>query len=287
MGHRIQPPVQTQLITELTERMTFAFQKAKGRWAIFYALQLLMASIGIASPFLGPKYPIPITAVSFALAASVMISRLIALHAQGRGESLLRALRWFDAFGVNPEEILRLLGESDTAPQRPGSANPQRIYFAATHEPGWERYAANCAESSHSTQEYAKAMIVILGIPVVALVISALVLLFSAITLNLDALDSAQAVSQIVPALLTALLALPLGDNLYGYYNLSAKAKALFETAIRKEVDGCQLQLRAADYDAALSACPPVPDWLYKRKQPKLDGAWTRLAAIYDASKEA
>lgn len=210
------------------------------------------------------------------------------------GAVLTFAFRWrADAFYHVAEDLRRLqlisdgLGEeanpSELARVRAAAAigdspDPAPIggYYTSREPRGWRRVMHNIEESAYYTEDLARVAAWTCAIALVAVVVAGFVILY--VVLITQDVDNARAVAGATLAVVTTVIGGTLADLSRAYFALVRAAGSTLERArvltAAPDVSEREALEMMAKYDAALVSAPPIPGFIYRRRQRRLDEVW-------------
>ena len=260
--------------TPLNEIMRSEFAQAK-RW--LFAVAAIQWALAIAAVFAilaNAAATIAMVLTAFLGPISSFVCREIGSHFYGKGERVRRLLLLQEGLGREPSvsdllEIRR--GEASPVASEPPPLGP---YYASSSSDGFARLLYRVQESAFWTSGLAMrtALIhyVVAGAGVLAALVTAVVLL-----------SGAAADGSIYPRLFAALLVFFLSGTTMtsarSYHSLGAAADKVATRADklrRHEVDPIDLYKLMSAYDCALAKALPIPSYVYRHMQPKLQAVW-------------
>lgn len=208
---------------------------------------------------------------------SAFLVREKASHHFNRAERARRLLLLNDGLGIKPPklDLAQLEVEINTFDKNRPLYTPP--YYDSTLSVGTNRLADIIAESSFFTKNLSMSsaklfgMIALLGF---ALVVS---FMYSLIQLNISQTNS-QLSAKIVTLMIVFFIAGDFASHYLSYSGLSKNCEVILNKCDRlrndQSVDINDMIGVMNDYNCALIKSPPIPDFIYKRDQDKLNKAW-------------
>lgn len=267
---------------KIYDEMRSTYAESKWWWRVLLVLWGVSMVLAGATQFpLPPPLPAIACTVGFLCAVSTFAVRWRAGALCQTAESLRRCRLLADGLGEEPHPA-DMAWMRVSASNRP-SADPAPIgaYYTSTRGVGWSRVLHNIQESAFYTKKLAEvtAWWCVGGTIMVALL--CLVLLLVALNSN-GSLAARSAIGNLVSGTLAAIIGGTLADLARAYFTLSKYAEESFtctsNLVYRKGLD-LRDALRAVDaYNVALVGVPPIPGFVYRQWQVRLDELWKAAA---------
>jgi len=262
----------------IEQEMRATYSASKRWWRGVIVLWAAATILAVVTQVPMPKPTPVITAVvSFLLAIGTFAVRWRAEALYQTAEGLRRAQLISDGLGEagDPAELARLRASaSDRVSDEPPPIGP---YYSSERAKGWQRVIHNVQESAFYTEALARRSALLCALAVVAILATAIVVLVCAASMTSTA-DVAGVLGQVAIAAVAATTGGTLADLARAYFALSRGAAAACDRA-RALLNGGDLTIRyaleAADaYNAALVGVPPIPAFVYRSLQARLDVLW-------------
>lgn len=270
------------MTNEIDDEMRSTYAESKRWWRALLVLWVVSMVLAGATQFpLPPPLPAMAYAAGFLCAVGTFAVRWKAGALYQTAESLRRCRLLADGLGEEPHpaDMARMRANASNRP----SADPPPIgaYYTSTQTRGWLRVLHNVQESAFYTEKLAEvtAWWCVGGVVVVTLLALALLL----VALNSEGpLAARSAVGNLVSGTLAAIIGGTLADLARAYFALAKSAEESFTTTRnlidRKDLD-LRDALRAVDaYNVALVGVPPIPGFVYRQQQARLDALWRAAA---------
>ncbi len=272
-------------MSEVEQAMHATYGRSKSYWGLvvwLWAGSVVLAGVA--------QTPLPAW-MQTVLAVAGLLAAIAAYGARWRAESLyqtaeqLRSVRMLaDGLGEDgdPVEIARLLAAGSDRPSTdPPSVGP---YYTSEHSQGWHRVVHNVLESAFYTERLARIAGWWCTLVVISAVVVALVVLFCVA----DAGGSHAAASIAFGAVSVAATG-TIADLARAYFGLAAAAGQCVDRA-KSIMAQTEPPLRDAinivsSYDAALANAPPIPGFIYRSEQTRLDALWKTARAVSPTRK--
>ena len=263
---------------EIENEMRSTYAASKRKWRIVVILWVVAVALATLTAAPLPR-PIAVLAniLTFTCAIATYGFRWWAESLYQTAESLRRTILLADGLGeaVDPAELARLRADASEV----ASADPLPIgrYYTSERERGWFRALHNVQESAFYTGSLARRAGWLCAGAVVVPLLAALLLLF--VVSNVPAeLDASHVAGSVVMGCVTAIVGGALADVARSYFALARAANVCVDTtrALLALPDvSIRDAIKALDaYDAALAIAPPIPTFIYSRKQARLDRVW-------------
>jgi hypothetical protein len=268
----------------LNEIASCEFAHAKRSFRASTVLQWAIAAVAtgvITNAFSNTPF---VVLSAFLLPIGAFLCKEVGAHFHAKGERVRGMLMLQQGLGLEPSEaeLLEVLaGESGAVPSEP---KPIGGYYSSEAAAGFPRLLHQLQESAFWTAALAWRTAVIHYAIAGAGVVCALVVAVIALRPGTQATSgSVIDFSRLFSTLLVFFLASSTMTSARSYHSLSrAAAKAAARAAeLRKRggADPIELYKVMAPYDSALAKVPPLPSYVYKSMQKKLQTAWDAVQA--------
>lgn len=254
------------------------FLDAKRYWAAASTAKLIIFVLGLW----GVLSVTPIEYLPQIVLVITIISELLQMRSDGlksRAESLLRKLDICRSFGHD-------ISEADkrdiivTIPHRIRKRFVDKAasdtYFASTSTPGPRRAVENLHESAWYNGRQAARMAGIYTAMISVLLILSITSLIFAMR-QVDEAMQQERVIKIVTAWLMLIVSLNMLKSAWSYFKMSQRCARTEEATLRliqSQVSEADALRQWHEYQVARSACPLIPQWLWKMMERSLNDAW-------------
>ncbi len=261
------------------------YDRAKGLWGVAYALQLGVFGVGITLVFFAASHWVGIllaAALCLSVASEIVLLRFEA--AKGIAEELLRKLDLRDSFGwgLDEAEMRDFLARSPSRlTEGLTTEDLGERYFASGQSIGPERALENVQESAWWSKHLASRMVLWCAGAALVLLIGPIAVLVASILATADP-EKLSLITQVAVSVLMAGFTFGLLRLAFAYYSFSResdRAVVRAESASRRLLAEGSVSLERAlrvvqEYHLARTVAPPIPSWLWRRNQDRLNRLW-------------
>ena len=257
----------------LIENKRRAYAVAKRTWIWFSAASALSIVLSVIPMFLPDVWCRPFPALALVLAVATVALRWRADMQYQQAEALRRLQLFIDALGEAPDQTdlaVTLSNAGNTACDEPASIGP---YYGSKEKQRWRRLVDNVRESAFYTAANSRTFFNYLCAGIIAF----LVIMFVALYVSTVLVEPTLLASGVLAGV-TAVIGTSIADVARSYFNLSNAAAAVRDTC-RDLLRARSVPMREAlqvvsRYDVALAGSPPIPGFVYKQSQARLDASW-------------
>jgi putative Mn2+ efflux pump MntP len=264
---------------DLIELMRNEFARSKNtlRW-VFY-LGTAMYLLTLADVLITSTIFSIIAAAAVVLGqVGITVLRVVSGEHYGSGERIRRLAMLNDSLGITPSKLdmARIYGQaSGKAPKEHPYVGP---YYESTLPTGSKRLVETLVESSFFTAHLArKTSVLFLAISAIGI---AIVILSLVITLQLNLSQQISALAaQVITSTILFWLSIDIANMAWKYFKLSQIAEKVSDHGshlLEQPTDPSKSSalILLNEYNCEVIQAPPIPSFMYKRYQGRLNQAW-------------